>query len=65
MEAYFKDHGTYLIRGAGAYGETQGWINQPYPGAISVVEALHKGGYLAVPSLDDPTGTAGYIDLLV
>jgi type II secretory pathway pseudopilin PulG len=64
MEAYFKDHGTYLIRGAGSYGETQGWINQPYREAISVVEALHKGGYLAVSSLDDPTGTTGYMIFL-
>jgi oligosaccharide repeat unit polymerase len=61
LEAYFKDHGTYLVKGAGSQGEGQGWINQPYAGAISVVEALHKGGYLAVSSLDDPTGGDGYL----
>ena len=53
-----------MLRGAGSNGEghTAGSTSHT-AGAASVVEALHKGGYLAVPSLDDPTGDDGVHDL--
>ena len=57
IEAYFKTNGTYRVKGS----EGAGYINLASPGALSVVQALHDGGYLAVRSLDDPTKIPGYM----
>jgi hypothetical protein len=54
IEAYAKANGSYQAKGGGSRGTGMGWINLPYPGAISVAKALHDGGYLAASSVDDP-----------
>jgi hypothetical protein len=54
LEAYAKANGTYTVKGSGAGGTGQGYVDVRYANSISVVDALYKGGYLSRTNIDDP-----------
>jgi type II secretory pathway pseudopilin PulG len=54
LEAYAKANGTYTVKGSGAQGTGQGYVDIEYANSISVANALYKAGYLSKPNIDDP-----------
>ena len=54
LEAYFKANGTYRVKGTGWHALGAGYVDDRYDNATSVAEALYRGGYLSMPSIDDP-----------